>query len=133
MGISEYKHIKCHPLSRESFQQDLQTCGGVICNSGFELVSEALELGKNILVKPVFGQAEQISNALALTKLGYGSSMNTLDSSVVKQWLQQNQHIRVSYHNVARKIVSRMLQGRDLLDTEFIKRTWENVWITDNR
>ena len=48
-----YKNIFLHPLSKQAFTTNLKSCGGVICNSGFELVSEALHLGKKILVKPV--------------------------------------------------------------------------------
>jgi uncharacterized protein (TIGR00661 family) len=114
-------------MSRELFQHDLKTCSGVISNSGFELISEALELGKKILVKPVVGQAEQVSNALALTTLKYGTSMKTLDTNIVKQWLQQNHKVCVSYPNVAKHIVSRIKQGDNILDRKFITDVWDEV------
>src|SRR5690606_31130130 len=34
-------NIHCSPLSRAGFKQDLLSAGHVICNSGFELISEA--------------------------------------------------------------------------------------------
>jgi uncharacterized protein (TIGR00661 family) len=44
----------------------------VICGAGFELAGESLQLGKKLLVKPLKGQFEQLSNALALEKASTG-------------------------------------------------------------
>ena len=104
-------HIQLKPLSREGFKHDLATSGGVICNAGFELSSEAIQLGKKLLVKPLLGQMEQLSNAEALNVLGLGMSMNSLDSSVVKEWLAQPSGKRVVYPNVARAIVKWISEG----------------------
>ena len=46
--------------------QAVRGCAGVVCNSGFELISECLQLGKTVLTRPVLGQMEQMSNAFAL-------------------------------------------------------------------
>ena len=48
---SAFSHIICNPLSREGFQQDLYDCAGILSNAGFELASEALQLGKKILMQ----------------------------------------------------------------------------------
>lgn len=104
-------HIQLKPLSREGFKQDLATCGGVICNAGFELSSEAIQLGKKLLVKPLLGQMEQLSNAEALGVLGLGMSMDTLDGATVKEWLAQPEGKRVVYPNVARAIVEWLSKG----------------------
>ena len=66
------KHIHLHSLSRVNFLNDFASSCGVICGAGFELVSEALMLHKQILVKPLHGQMEQLSNATALSLLDYG-------------------------------------------------------------
>jgi len=73
-------HIKLRPLSREGFLNDLSSCNGVITNAGFELASEAIHLGKKILVKPLKGQMEQLSNGKALEQLQLGMCMNGLQS-----------------------------------------------------
>ncbi len=104
-------HIQLKPLSREGFQHDLATASGVICNAGFELSSEAIQLGKKLLVKPLMGQMEQLSNAEALSKLGLGMSMDTLDHDTVATWLKQPEGKRVVYPNVAREIVRWISQG----------------------
>ena len=104
-------HIQLKPLSREGFQHDLATCGGVISNAGFELSSESIQLGNKLLVKPLKGQMEQLSNAEALQLLGLGTSMDTLDRDIVKTWLAQENGKRVIYPNVARTIVEWMSRG----------------------
>ena len=58
------------PLNREAFVTDLIGCRGVIANTGFTFISEALHLGRKILTKPLTQQTEQESNALALRRLG---------------------------------------------------------------
>lgn len=75
-------------LSRERFPAAIAGCGGIIANSGFELPSEALHLGKKLLVKPLAGQFEQVSNALALRQLGLAHTMERLDPAAVAAFLQ---------------------------------------------
>ncbi len=53
-------HIQINPLSHQAFHNQLNRCAGVICNARFELSSEALQLGKKLLVKPLTGQYEQL-------------------------------------------------------------------------
>lgn len=75
------------PLCRQRFPEAISGCGGIIANSGFELPSEALHLGKKLLVKPLQGQFEQQSNALALAQLGLAATMNQLDGTSVARFL----------------------------------------------
>lgn len=122
-----YGHIQLKPLSREGFQTDLSTANGVICNAGFELASEAIQLGKKLLVKPLHGQMEQLSNARALEELQLGMTMETLDTKTVKQWLNSFVAKRVIYPNVAKAIVH-WLQHSNRKDTQILANTlWENV------
>ncbi len=104
-------NIHYRPLSREGFKQDLASANGVICNAGFELASEALELGKKLLVKPLFGQMEQLSNAEALQQLGLGCVMNRLNTSDVESWLANQPNITMHYPNVAEAIVGWLVAG----------------------
>lgn len=97
-------HLNLRPYSRAGFLNDLADCSGVITNAGFELVSEALALGKKILVKPLAGQMEQLSNAAALTELNLGLAMKRLDATAVERFLDQPDGVRVHYPNVAEMI-----------------------------
>ena len=71
-------NIHLRTFSRHNFINDLKTCSGVIANAGFTLTSETLYLGKKLLVKPLAGQLEQTSNALALQQLNMGMVMQRL-------------------------------------------------------
>jgi len=124
---SQYQNIFCYPLSRDGFQKDFQNCAGIISNAGFELASESLQLGKKILAKPLHGQMEQLSNATALTQLGYGQTMVELDSAVIDAWLNQSHALRITYPNIARVIVDWIKDGMPAMDTDFTKPVWDKV------
>jgi uncharacterized protein (TIGR00661 family) len=79
---------RCHP-GTERFKAHLASCRGVICNSGFELISECLHWGKPVLTRPLCGQMEQQSNAKALAGLGYAQVATELTPRAVAQWLRQ--------------------------------------------
>ncbi len=83
----ENHHFRSY--SREGFLNDLLECCGVVCNAGFELPGEALHLGKKLLLRPLDGQIEQESNALAMVELGYGMAMHSLDPDAMRHWLAQ--------------------------------------------
>ena len=104
-------HITLKPFSRIGFQQDLARSVGVMTNAGFELASEAIHSGKKLLVKPVSGQVEQLSNALALEQLGLGKSMQSLDGQVVHDWLHHFHAKGIRYPNVAKAIVNWLAEG----------------------
>ena len=102
-------NLHYRPYSRDGFLGDLCECGGVICNAGFELPSEALYLGKRILVKPLGGQVEQESNALALAQLGLATVLAKLNESQVREWLKPSGDSaakRMNYPNVAEHIAA---------------------------
>lgn len=108
----ERGHVGLRPISREGFLEDLSRCAGVICNAGFSLVSEALHLGKKVLVKPLHGQIEQGSNALALTRLGLGACMERLDREAVRDWLAAPPIAAQAYPDVLEAVLAWIDQGR---------------------
>lgn len=120
-------HIQLKPLSREGFKQDLATAGGVICNAGFELSSEAIQLGKKLLIKPLKGQVEQLSNARALEELGLGMTMDTLDPRRIKQWLDTWEGQQVVYPDVAKAIANWISKG-DWQDPHSREQLSKDLW-----
>jgi uncharacterized protein (TIGR00661 family) len=124
---SKFAHIICNPLSRDKFQQDLYNCEGIISNAGFELASEALQLGKKILLKPLHSQMEQLSNAAALHQLGYGKMMKNMDISVIEHWLHDSHAVRVTYPNIAKVIVDWIQAGMPEMSNDFIENVWDTV------
>lgn len=77
------------PASIIHFKQGLASARGVICNSGFELISECLQWQKPVLTKPLRGQMEQLSNAFALELLGYARVAESLSEEALARWLEQ--------------------------------------------
>lgn len=88
-GLEHARHgnVLLHPASTATFKKHLAGSAGVICNSGFELISECLQWGKPVLTKPLQGQMEQLSNALALEQLGFAQSITSLSPQAVSNWL----------------------------------------------
>ncbi len=126
---SPHPHIQLHPLSRNNFQKDLYDCAGIISNAGFELASEALQLGKKILAKPLQSQMEQISNAAALRQLNYGHTLKQLNRPAIEKWLHHDQALRITYPNVARHIVHWIKNGIPKIDIDWTDPIWQQVRI----
>jgi uncharacterized protein (TIGR00661 family) len=124
---SKHSHITYHSMSCDSFLNELYTCEGIISNAGFAMTSEALQLGKKILIKPLHAQVEQTSNAAALQQLGYAHVMNELDTEVVKHWLQDNRAIHITYPNTAKILTKWIQEGMPEIDMDFIEAIWSHV------
>jgi uncharacterized protein (TIGR00661 family) len=84
-------NVRHCPPSITGFKHDLASSRGVICNSGFELISECLHWGKPVFTKPLRGQMEQLSNALALQQLGYATVSDRLSAEKLSSWLSAPQ------------------------------------------
>jgi len=125
--MMEEGHIHWHPFSKTSFYRDLARCAGVISNAGFELPSEALSLGKKILVKPLQGQFEQISNAMALTLLNLGVTMSSLDRQCVGKWLSRTTTVKRKYPDVADHIAEWIMAGNFESTDRLVKTTWQEA------
>jgi uncharacterized protein (TIGR00661 family) len=118
-------HLHLHPVNRDGFKTDLLSCNGVITNAGFELASEAISLGKKILVKPLIGQMEQLSNAYALDKLSLGMTMPQLDSTVVEKWLTGFTGKQVHYPDVPKALADWIASGMQQTNAELSTSLWK--------
>jgi uncharacterized protein (TIGR00661 family) len=70
-----------------TFLADLASCRGIVANSGFSLISEALHLGKPYLAVPVKKQFEQIFNAYWIQKKGFGAYWDEVNKERVEAFL----------------------------------------------
>ena len=120
-------NVEVKGFSRDGFQASLAKCSRVICNAGFELASESLALGKGLLVKPVQGQMEQVSNALALAELGLGAAMQTLDRDRVDAFLHDSTPVQGKYPNVAQSLANWLTTGREEPIEHLVERLWASV------
>jgi len=109
---AENGNVRLRRTNLHGFRADLCRSEAVICNAGFELVSECLHMGVAPLVKPVRGQMEQLSNALALEQLGWGSALPTLDAGPLGAWLEsERRSTTIRYPDVANTLVDWVLRG----------------------
>lgn len=119
-------HIHVRPFSRVGFQQDLQRVSGVICGGGFELSSESISMGKRLLVQPLHGQLEQLSNGLALQQLQLASVCETFTHEVLHRWLQNPTASKMKYPDVSAAVVTWLELG-DFKNVEpLVERLWQD-------
>lgn len=122
-------NVVVKPLSRETFPKDLLQVEGVICNAGFELPSEAMTLGKKILVKPLQGQAEQESNALSLRQLNLGSSCDQVTPEVIMGWYVHKKENGLIFPRIVPELVDWIEAGQwDKVSLGLLsQRLWKGV------
>ncbi|GGD62623.1 MJ1255/VC2487 family glycosyltransferase [Lacimicrobium alkaliphilum] len=120
-------HIHWRRPCKDGFHQVLQQSAGVIANGGFELSSECLKLGKKLLLKPLKGQFEQLSNVLTLEQLGLCQSMNVLDTEEVEQWLEMAPAEPIGFPSDPQLLIDWLLTG-EWQDTRSIcQQLWQQV------
>jgi uncharacterized protein (TIGR00661 family) len=93
------------PFSRSGFLNDLEECEGIICNAGFELISEALHMGKKMLVKPVKRQMEQESNAKCIDILELGMTARNIDKKSVGKYLESKTSKKIEWPQTSKLFV----------------------------
>ncbi len=113
--------------SRVTFKDDLYSANAVICNTGFELISECLALGIRIFTKPLAGQVEQLSNGAALSELGYATVTDNLFLPSIDTWLKSCQSVRVTYPNVQECLARWISTGTRETVEELAEKLWRNV------
>ncbi len=126
-SIAFEDNLTLNPISKSAFLNDLQTCNGVITNAGFMLSSEAVQMGKKLLVKPMDGKQEQASNALALSQMGLAHVMTSLSADTIKHWLSSEQPFSIAYPDVAKNIADWVLNGRWEDSTSLTKDLWTHT------
>ena len=128
--LSRKGNIRLCPFSRNGFLDDLKECSGVITNAGFELVSEALTIGKKILIKPLSRQMEQLSNAKAIKILNLGCVMKKLDTSMLENFLKMPHSSPINYPYVAEIIAGAIDIGNWADMKKTIRHSWADVDIS---
>ena len=118
-------NVSLRKSSVVEFKRQLWRSKGVICNSGFELISECIKLGKPVLTKPLLNQVEQLSNALALEQLGYASVMHCLDVIQAEYWLATSFESQgVNYPDVAQALATWISSGMQEDITDIAAALW---------
>ncbi|WP_330960410.1 MJ1255/VC2487 family glycosyltransferase [Photobacterium sp. 53610] len=114
-------------LSRTGFHQRLAVCDGVIANGGFELPSESIALGKKLLLKPLQGQYEQMSNVATLELMGLAASMHALDAGALRNWLASHSPGQVVWPDVALAVAQWVQEGETQTAQDLCQSLWEPI------
>ena len=122
---SGYSHINFYHFSRSHFQDKQKTCGGIITAAGFELPSEAIQMGHKLLVMPLENQMEQQSNALALKQLKRALVLNHFSTEKLKLWLQAPMETATPYPDVAYELAKWLVSSKKESLVNLSKKLWE--------
>jgi uncharacterized protein (TIGR00661 family) len=121
--LEELKIENCllRPINNESFIKSMATGKGVLCGAGFEGPSEALFLGKKLMVIPITGQYEQACNAAALKKLGVPviKQLNKKAVTVINNWINNEQDIAISFPDETESIIDFVLEKHLFVQNNF--------------
>lgn len=122
-----FGHLHLRKLSKEGFEADLTSSAAVMANGGFELPSEALFLGKKLLVKPLLGQFEQESNVATLAQMQLASVMHSLDKEKIATWLALPTATPILFPDVADSLCQWLNQGASAPLGQLCSQLWEQV------
>ncbi|RUO27040.1 glycosyltransferase [Aliidiomarina minuta] len=120
----ENAHCQYYPPSRQGFAEVFSQVQGVISNAGFETSSEALALGKKLLVKPLSGQFEQYANAHCLAEHDLASVMFGLDRECMSMWLRHAIPAQIKWPDIAPQLVNWLADGADEPVRSLSLRLW---------
>ena len=94
------------------FKSDLASARGVVCNCGFELISECLHWRKPVLTRPLAKQMEQRANGEALETLRCATFMRQIDSELAARWLAAPPSApNLSFPDISAALASRLTNG----------------------
>jgi len=104
-------NVEVRPIEGKRFLDSMASSNGVLCNAGFGTTSEALYLGKKLMVIPMKKQFEQHCNAAMLEEMGVSTmkSMKKKHFDKLEQWLHHGQPVSVQYPDQTASIVQRIL------------------------
>jgi uncharacterized protein (TIGR00661 family) len=105
------RNVTFYPIDKVAFTTSVEACEGVFCGAGFELPSEAIFLGKKLLIVPMKGQYEQLCNAEAAKRMGATviENLTHKDYQKVYDWLSHGLHLTANYENNTDLIVQNIL------------------------
>ena len=107
-------NVHLYPVGHSGWTTSFTHAHAILVGAGFESPSEALCLGKKLMVVPMKNQYEQQCNRAALTQLGVPSIDNINDDSMamVESWLKYGESIKMDYPDHTYEIVKEVVDLR---------------------
>ena len=111
----ESENVRIKPIENAGYLESLRTCSGLLTGGGFEAPSEALYLGKRLLVIPMSNQYEQLCNAEALKEFGVPvlQSLSRESLPVIAEWVQSGLAQRIDYPDQTAEIVEEVIHRHE--------------------
>jgi uncharacterized protein (TIGR00661 family) len=107
----EQLNVKVYPISESHFNYALTACKGVLCGAGFGTTTEALFLGKKLMVIPMKNQYEQLCNAEILRSFGIPviKALKRKWRGEISQWLENDFSVEFQYPDRVQQVVDGIL------------------------
>lgn len=120
--LIRHQNVEIRPIDTELFYQSLASCSGVISAAGFGLTSEALFLGKKLLVIPQKQQLEQKCNAVALEKLGVKvvKQLRKRNIPAISTWIHEGEAIKLDYPDQGKEIAQMIVNNEYYLKDNYL-------------
>jgi uncharacterized protein (TIGR00661 family) len=105
------KNVTVLPLNNQLFIDSMASSNGVLCNAGFGTASEALFLGKKLMVIPMKTQYEQQCNAAVLNSMGVGVVKNLKEKRFdkIRNWIEDGAIVPVHYPDQTAELVDKII------------------------
>lgn len=110
MEIRE-NNVFIRPIHQDTFLSSIASSAGVLCAAGFGTTTEALFLGKKLLVIPQKQQYEQQCNAAALKKMGVPivKQLRKKHLDKIANWINSDQKVSVNYPDQTELIIDTII------------------------
>lgn len=107
------ENVQIRPIQNDQFLESIASSSGVLCAAGFGTTSEALFLGKKLLVIPQRQQYEQMCNALALKKMGVKIVKHLRKKHIpkIEEWVLHGKAIKVNYPDQTAVIIETIINN----------------------
>ncbi len=104
-------NIDVIPVNGKTFTKSFASCRGVLSAAGFGITTEALFLGKKLLVVPMKKQFEQAFNASALAMFGVNqiASLKRKWHADIAHWLDSTHTVEVQYPDHTQRVIDQIL------------------------
>lgn len=118
----ELGNVQLQPLNKERFEQSVTSAHGILTAAGFGTTTEALFMGKKLLVIPQKNQYEQACNAAALRGMGVHviKSLKAKRVEKIRHWVDNAQPVKKDYPDICDEMVSEIISSYHLADDHYV-------------
>ena len=103
--------IKFLPINEKDFLNSFSACEGIVTAAGFGTTTEAIHLGKKLLVIPQKNQFEQHCNAFFLKEIGVKVIKKFKPKNLKKiiNWINSKEVVQMEYPNQTKEIIDTIM------------------------